>query len=105
MDENGQLDIPEGGAAPDGPIDLTKAGEGEMKREADRQARKTRMVAVVELILRKMDEAGIMRKPSWDGVRALLLILPLTEGTLWQRIHKGIINRRNLLSRRTTGDV
>ena len=80
VDENGQLDVPEGGEAPDGPIDLVHHGDGEIKREEDRKIRKSRMSGVLEVILTKMDECGIMRKPSWDGVRALLLILPLTEG-------------------------
>ena len=80
VDENGNLDVAEGGDAPDGPIDLTKPGDGEIKREADRQKRWARMAMVVEYILKKIDEAGLMRKPTWDGVRALLLILPLTEG-------------------------
>jgi hypothetical protein len=57
-------------------------GDNEMRRESDRQRRFHRMKAVVEMVLREIDECGIMRKPSWDGVRALLLILPLTEGGL-----------------------
>jgi hypothetical protein len=81
VDEHGNLDVPEGGDAPDGPIDLVQHGEGEIKREADRTRRKTIMAAVLEVILRRIDECGVMRKPSWDGVRALLLILPLTEGS------------------------
>jgi hypothetical protein len=80
VDEHGNLDVPEGGDAPDAPIDLHGQGEGEHKREADRRERKSRMARVVESILKSIDEAGVMRKPSWDGVRALLLILPLTEG-------------------------
>lgn len=80
VDENGQLDIPEGGGAPLGPLSLVAPGENEMRREGDRQRRFSRMKSVVELVLREIDECGIMRKPTWDGVRSLLLILPLTEG-------------------------
>jgi hypothetical protein len=36
--------------------------------------------AVVRTILGKIDQFAIMRRPSWDGVRSLLLILPLSEG-------------------------
>jgi hypothetical protein len=80
VDENGQLDIPEGGGSPLGPLSLVAPGENEMRREGDRQRRFSRMKSVVELVLREIDECGIMRKPTWDGVRSLLLILPLTEG-------------------------
>ena len=88
VDEHGQLDVPEGGDAPDGPIDLATVGEGEMKREADRQRRKARLMLVLEVILREIDKNGIMRKPSWDGVRVLLLVLPLTEGENVARLKK-----------------
>lgn len=80
VDENGILDVDEGGDAPDGPIDLVKYSAGEVKRENDRLARKVKMKPVLEIILKEIDEAGVMRKPTWDGVRALLMILPLTEG-------------------------
>jgi hypothetical protein len=81
-DERGQLDVPDGGGAPLGPLSLVAPGENEMRRESDRQRRFHRMKAVVEMVLREIDECGIMRKPSWDGVTALLVILPLTEGGL-----------------------
>lgn len=31
-------------------------------------------------VLELVDYHSIMRKPSWDGIRVLLLILPLLEG-------------------------
>jgi hypothetical protein len=39
-------------------------------------------------LLHLVDLHGIMRKPTWDGVRVLLLIWPLTQGvqTALQRI-------------------
>lgn len=82
VDEHGRLDVPEGGDAPDEHVDLSKHSAGELKREQDRQRRKDTMRGVLEYILRRIDECGVMRKPSWDGVRALLMILPLTEGKL-----------------------
>ena len=88
VDEHGQLDVAEGGDAPDGPIDLSTVGEGELKREADRQRRKAKLMLVLEVILREIDRNGIMRKPSWDGVRVLLLVLPLAEGENVPRVKR-----------------
>lgn len=34
----------------------------------------------VQELLRLVDYYGLLRKPSWDGVQVLLLLLPLTEG-------------------------
>lgn len=82
VDEHGRLDVPEGGDAPAGLVDLMKHNEGEIKREQDRQRRRAAMAQILEVILRRIDQCGVMRKPSWDGVRALLLILPLTDGEL-----------------------
>ena len=39
------------------------------------------MKTAIDVILDEIDACGILRKPTWDGVRALLLLLPLTEGT------------------------
>jgi len=40
--------------------------------------------AMAREILALVDTHGILRRPSWDGVRVLLLLLPLTEGRLKQ---------------------
>lgn len=79
VDQNGDLDVQDGGDAPDGPIDLVAVGQGETKREGDRQIRKEKLMKVLEVILKQIDDCGVLRKPTWDGVRSLLLILPLTE--------------------------
>lgn len=42
--------------------------------------RRDRINEMVQEVLFLIDIHGILRKPSWDGVRALLLILPLTQG-------------------------
>ena len=42
--------------------------------------RKERTNAMLRELLQLIDVHGLLRKPSWDGVRALLLIMPLTEG-------------------------
>ena len=80
VDENGRLDIPEGGGEPMRNLSLLDPGKDEVKREADRQARFAKMRVAVEIILQEIDACGILRKPTWDGVRVLLLLLPLTEG-------------------------
>jgi len=80
VDEKGRLDIPEGGGEPMRNLSLLDPGKDEVKREADRQARFAKMRVAVEIILQEIDACGILRKPTWDGVRVLLLLLPLTEG-------------------------
>ncbi len=42
--------------------------------------RKERTNEIVLEILYLIDTHSVLRKPSWDGVRVLLLLLPLTEG-------------------------
>ena len=49
-------------------------------RAEDVQQRKERINEMLFELLYLVDIHGLLRKPSWDGVRALLLILPLTEG-------------------------
>ena len=48
----------------------------------NRRDRKERTDAMLREILELIDFHGVMRRPTWDGVRALLLILPLMEGNL-----------------------
>ncbi|WWC89458.1 uncharacterized protein L201_004382 [Kwoniella dendrophila CBS 6074] len=80
VDEYGKLDVPEGGGPALDEVSLLGPGDIEMKRENDRQRRKEKMRQVIEFILKEIDEHGLMRKPTWDGVRVLLLVLPLTDG-------------------------
>ncbi|WWC70299.1 uncharacterized protein I206_104249 [Kwoniella pini CBS 10737] len=80
VDEYGQLDVPEGGGPSLQDISLLGPGDLELKRETHRQTRREKMRSAIEVILREIDEFGIMRKPTWDGVRVLLLVLPLTDG-------------------------
>lgn len=42
--------------------------------------RKEKTDAMLREILELIDFHGVMRRPTWDGVRALLLIMPLMEG-------------------------
>lgn len=80
VDEHGRLDVPEGGGEPLGVLSVAGTSENELRREADRQRRMAKTRSAVQIILNEIDEIGILRKPTWDGVRVLLLILPLTEG-------------------------
>ncbi|KAH9946221.1 uncharacterized protein BXZ73DRAFT_86390 [Epithele typhae] len=48
-------------------------------RGEDFQQRKERVNDMLVELLYLVDIHGLLRKPCWDGVRALLLILPLTE--------------------------
>lgn len=77
VDERGQPEATEAD-----PLSATSLvpSENENKRQTERQHRKEKTYHVVRTILREIDDYGIMRKPSWDGVRVLLLVLPLTEG-------------------------
>jgi hypothetical protein len=45
-----------------------------------RTERRTRTNEMVKEMLYLIDVHGILRKPSWDGVRILLMILPLAQG-------------------------
>ncbi|KAH0830413.1 hypothetical protein J3R83DRAFT_1808 [Lanmaoa asiatica] len=45
-----------------------------------KRARMLRTEAMTREILTLVDLHGLLRRPSWDGVRVLLLLLPLTHG-------------------------
>ncbi|KIJ60672.1 hypothetical protein HYDPIDRAFT_98320 [Hydnomerulius pinastri MD-312] len=45
-----------------------------------RRMRALRTEAMTREILALVDVHGILRRPSWDGVRVLLLLMPLTQG-------------------------
>ncbi|ODN79767.1 hypothetical protein L202_03678 [Cryptococcus amylolentus CBS 6039] len=80
VDEHGNMDQPDGGGQPLDTINLDQPTEVELEREKHRARRRAKMKEVIEIILKEIDEAGLLRKPTWDGVRVLLLILPLTDG-------------------------
>jgi len=88
-----------------GNISLLDPGKDEVKREADRQTRFTKMRVAVEIILQEIDACGILRKPTWDGVRVLLLLLPLTEGASHCRLLPLKLTIRNLFTGRAIGNV
>lgn len=55
--------------------------------------RRTRTDGMVKELLHLIDLHGVLRKPTWDGVRVLLLVWPLTHGvqTPIQRIVRFLI--------------
>ena len=55
-------------------------------RSEDEQQRKERVNEMLIELLYLVDIHGLLRRPTWDGVRALLLILPLTEGACPSKI-------------------
>lgn len=65
-------------------VDNNQQGDRPNLRE-----RKQNINEMVTELLVLFDIHGVMRKPSWDGVRALLLLLPLTEG----KFHISIVRR------------
>jgi hypothetical protein len=80
VDETGNLDVPErnwpGGVLPP---ETGYVWSHDQVRERDRIGRRAKTDGVVAKILKEIDDAGIMRRHSFDGVRCLLLLLPLTE--------------------------
>lgn len=94
VDEYGRLDLPEGGREPLTGVNVTNACPGEVQREKDRSVRKEKMKSVVKIILKEIDDCGVMRKPTWDGVRVLLMILPLTEGAFAKSHYPYISNHK-----------
>lgn len=46
----------------------------------NRQRCKEKTTTMVRELLDLIDYHGLLRKPTWDGVRVLLLLLPLTDG-------------------------
>lgn len=80
VDECGNVDVPE--AAGSDTLSGVKIEQTDMEpsQDRDRQQRMVKTARVVHTILREIDDFGLLRKPSLDGVLALLLTLPLTEG-------------------------
>jgi len=53
-----------------------------------RQRKSRKVDAMLREILELIDFHGVMRRPTWDGVRVLLLVLPLMEGDLICPVHQ-----------------
>lgn len=59
---------------------VNEAGDSEPHTGAQAvRVRKERTNLMVRELLQLIDAHGLLRKPTWDGVRVLLLVMPLTE--------------------------
>jgi hypothetical protein len=63
---------------PDGPKFSPDGDDG--LSDPSRRVRTLDVETMVREILGLIDVHGLLRRPTWDGVRVLLLILPLTQG-------------------------
>lgn len=85
--------------APGGDPRSSGVKNSEITTERKRRERKERTDAMIREVLELIDFHGVMRRPTWDGVRVLLLILPLLEGgcfptlILCQSLMKGSFRR------------
>jgi len=61
-------------------------GEGSEQAVANaaarKKARRMRVTEMVKEILEGVDRLALLRRPTWDGVRVLMLLMPLTEGKI-----------------------
>ncbi|KAJ6500500.1 hypothetical protein C8R45DRAFT_71511 [Mycena sanguinolenta] len=84
LPENEEPSRPSSASAPEeGSSKIVRSGQqkpnGALMTERRRAERKNRTESMVQEILVLIDSHAIMRRPTWDGVRVLLLILPLME--------------------------
>jgi hypothetical protein len=79
VNEYGELDVDDADQADNILPGVNVETAARQARQYSREQRKRKANAVVRTILKEIDDAGVMRRRTWDGVRCLLLILPLTE--------------------------
>ena len=82
VDENGQSTDPLGDHIyqyQDHKVDIHDQFDTDASAKL-RTERRTRTNEMVKEMLYLIDVHGILRKPSWDGVRIILMILPLAQG-------------------------
>ena len=92
IDESGREESSVGVGAPNSlPPSMWKDRGGNIHAVEENLAavrrRRARVNMMVKEVLGKIDELALLRKPSWDGVRVLMLIMPLTEG-MWPPISR-----------------
>ncbi|EGO21595.1 hypothetical protein SERLADRAFT_440847 [Serpula lacrymans var. lacrymans S7.9] len=66
--------------SPTSSVGSDTSSEDAQETDPRRRMRKIRAEAMAKEILGLIDAHGLMRHGTWDGVRVLLLILPLTQG-------------------------
>ncbi|KAF8136113.1 hypothetical protein EV363DRAFT_1318759 [Boletus edulis] len=79
IDEFGNEDTEDGPSESIGNSHFVLDG-GDKIPNSKRQARLLCTEAMIREILTLVDLNGLLRRPSWDGVKVLLLLLPLTHG-------------------------
>lgn len=79
IDEFGKEDTEDGSSESHNNPQFALDG-GENISNPKRRARMLRTEAMTREILTLVDLHGLLRRPSWDGVRVLLLLFPLTHG-------------------------
>ena len=80
IDEFGSKeDTEDGESENDGNLHFALDGDDNLSN-SKRRAKLLRTEAMTKEILTLVDLHGLLRRPSWDGVRVLLLLLPLTRG-------------------------
>ncbi|KAF7353620.1 Zn(2)-C6 fungal-type domain-containing protein [Mycena venus] len=80
LPENDDISPPSSASGEDGASQMARPGQvPKTIVERSRAERKNRTEAMVQEILVLIDSHAIMRRPTWDGIRVLLLILPLME--------------------------
>ncbi|TFK76606.1 hypothetical protein BDN72DRAFT_831189 [Pluteus cervinus] len=81
--ESNESGLPNDDSAPDASHDRRSShsppAEDGSGRAPSRRVRKERTDAMVRELLELVDFYGVLRKPTWDGVRLLLLLIPLVE--------------------------
>lgn len=65
---------PNSGELGGGPSEFARLNNERKKR------RRERVTKMVKEILEGVDRLALLRRPTWDGVRVLMLLMPLTEG-------------------------
>lgn len=87
IDEFGREDADVGSVGANGELDMFLPAPGKLGSDLDpaaasslKRRRRDRCNAMVREMLAGVDRLALLRRPSWDGVRVLMLLMPLTEG-------------------------
>lgn len=87
IDEQGNedADVHAGEPLPTTPVDSFFPQKGtDIASSMRKKRRRARCNDMVREMLAGVDNLALLRRPSWDGVRVLMLLMPLTEGLFLQ---------------------
>jgi hypothetical protein len=62
--------------------DVEGSEQAVVNAAARKKVRRMRVTEMVKEILEGVDRLALLRRPTWDGVRVLMLLMPLTEGKI-----------------------